>query len=831
MNFPSWLSPACAARGLIRHRRIVFVVAFLVAVLGTWRTVSAYRALRSELDELLPETAPSVTALSSARSRLEGLRTLGVVVHTGGEHNVAAANRFVDDLHQRLVDHPPQDLASIQRDVATERAFVERYGLQLLELEDLRELRRSIEARRDWEVARVTGNNLLEDEDEEPPVRLDELRSKYEQRFGVRPTWRGGRFVSDDGSTVVMILRSKGADYESDVKLLRRVQADVEALHFPQAYGAGMAVGYAGDIPTRIEEMDGLMVDLGASGLVVLILTVAIIVWYFGSWRALVVVALPLFCGTVATFAVVALPPLSIRHMNSNTAFLGSIIVGNGINSSIMLLARFREERLRGEALEHAIVTMVTTTWKPTLAAAAAASSAYGSLVFTDFRGFAQFGWMGGIGMLLCWLAAITLLPPLVWSVGAKMPARSSWAGATLARFSSITLGRRGVVLVGVAVLTALAVYGVSRRSNDWIEYDLSKLRRRDAWTQGERYWGQRMDATMGRFLTPAVVLAHDDHDATIIAQRLRTLMQQQRAGDVIASVRSMDELMPPDREQRLIEVRGIAEAMTPRVRSALSEQQRQIAETLLSPESMVPLTIDRIPDTIVAGLLDASGGPGRNVLVFPKPGRTWDATRLEPFAADVRTAAIVENREAPVTGSLLLSSDIAAAMKRDGPRTTAVSFVMVLLLCAAAFRSFKLSIAAIASLCVGVALMLGMMAWSGQKLNFSNFVALPITFGIAADYSINVLKRLQQGGNQALEGALAATGGAVAVCSATTIIGYGSLLAAQNQALFSFGLFAVVGELTCLVTAVVVLPAGLSWLRPVLARTRVLQARASRPP
>ncbi len=50
-----------------------------------------------------------------------------------------------------------------------------------------------------------------------------------------------------------------------------------------------------------------------------------------------------------------------------------------------------------------------------------------------------------------------------------------------------------------------------------------------------------------------------------------------------------------------------------------------------------------------------------------------------------------------------------------------------------------------------------------------------------------------------------------MALCSATTIIGFGSLLVAQNQALFSFGVFAVAGELACLGTAIIALPAALS--------------------
>lgn len=51
--------------------------------------------------------------------------------------------------------------------------------------------------------------------------------------------------------------------------------------------------------------------------------------------------------------------------------------------------------------------------------------------------------------------------------------------------------------------------------------------------------------------------------------------------------------------------------------------------------------------------------------------------------------------------------------------------------------------------------------------------------------------------------------------CSLTTVIGYSSLLLAENRALFLFGLFAVMGEIACVTTAVVVLPSVLAaWER-----------------
>src|SRR5205814_1344431 len=80
------------------------------------------------------------------------------------------------------------------------------------------------------------------------------------------------------------------------------------------------------------------------------------------------------------------------------------------------------------------------------------------------------------------------------------------------------------------------------------------------------------------------------------------------------------------------------------------------------------------------------------------------------------------------------------------------------------------------------------------------NFAAFPITFGIGVDYAVNIMARFRQERARrprdalpteparAVERSVLSTGGAVALCSLTTIIGYSSLLLAKNQALFLFG-------------------------------------------
>jgi predicted RND superfamily exporter protein len=809
------------------HYRWVLALAAGLMVLTGYRTVLTYSSLKSELEELLPRSAPSVSAIAELRQRLPGLRFLGVVIEVDEPAHAPEAQRFLDQLAERIRKYPSDLVRGVRLDTSAERQFAERYALQLMEPADVRKLREAVEARRDFEVSRAMGSDLDDDDDDAarkpPELPLDELRQKYQTRFGAAGAARSSdRFVSPDGRDMALLVQtsSSSTGFEADLQLLTRVQSDVRELG---GTPNGTRLGYAGDVATRVEETQGLASDLGLSSVVVGLLVIGSVVWFYRSWAALAALFIPLALGTWAGFAVVALPPLSIRYLNTNTAFLGSIVIGNGINSGIMLLSRIQEELGLGKRVRDAVATGVAESWRATLAAALASAASYGSLIFTDFRGFNQFGWIGGFGIVLCWLAMYVVMPALCVLLGERLrprpvpkraaaPRRS--IAATLADF---TMRHRRAVLAGLTVAAAISVAGIARRGDDWIEYDLSKLRRKDSWVSGERYWGKRMDAATGRYLTPSVVMARDAKDVPKLETRLRELKQRGGAGDLIAEVRSAQQMLPDTREASIEEGKLLKRAITPKLRSKLKESERELLDRALSDASLVPLTAQDLPEAFAAGLRERDGRIGRSVLVFPKVGGgTWDSARLADFARDMRAAAA--HAGAIAAGPLLLSSDLADAMRADGPRVTLLSFVSVLGICIAAFgvvgrRAWTFSALSVGALVLGVAFMLGLLAWTGAKLNFSNFVALPITFGISADYSINMLRRFQSEGESTDE-RLSHTSGALALCSATTVIGWGALLLVENQALFSFGQFAITGEVASLVAAVLALPAVLAWLK-----------------
>jgi len=125
-------------------------------------------------------------------------------------------------------------------------------------------------------------------------------------------------------------------------------------------------------------------------------------------------------------------------------------------------------------------------------------------------------------------------------------------------------------------------------------------------------------------------------------------------------------------------------------------------------------------------------------------------------------------------------------------------------------FSAFATGLAFLPStLALGVLWGAGALQALSLKLNFVNFAVLPITFGIGVDYAVNLYQRYRQ--TCSVEEALSSSGGAVALCSVTTMIGYATLVTADNQAIQSFGLTAVIGEITCLTAALFALPAVIS--------------------
>jgi predicted RND superfamily exporter protein len=265
--------------------------------------------------------------------------------------------------------------------------------------------------------------------------------------------------------------------------------------------------------------------------------------------------------------------------------------------------------------------------------------------------------------------------------------------------------------------------------------------------------------------------------------------------------------VVPTRQDEKLTLVRDIAERLTPRVLGQLppaeAARAREIRRELAAQR---PLTDDAAPQTLIDRFRERDGAVGRIAFVRSQPQAKLElAPNLREFAGAIRNVPVGGGRY-DATGADVVLADLLADIERQGPRATALSFVCVCLLVVLFFRTLDRSALLIASFTSGVVLMAGVTALADLKMNFFNFIAYPITFGIAVDYGANVFSRLRV--RRSVVPALVEVAPAMLICSWTAIVGYASLILSFNRALRSFGWYAMLGELATLTTAIIFLPA-----------------------
>ena len=116
------------------------------------------------------------------------------------------------------------------------------------------------------------------------------------------------------------------------------------------------------------------------------------------------------------------------------------------------------------------------------------------------------------------------------------------------------------------------------------------------------------MDSLLGRYLTPLVILTDSPEESRELADRLKDALLRPPLAGLLDSVRWKGDLVPSDQEEKLTEIRGIQEALTPLVKKGLTEQQRKRIEQFFSSAKLEPITIDNIPPSMTAGMRENNG-------------------------------------------------------------------------------------------------------------------------------------------------------------------------------------------------------------------------------
>lgn len=654
--------------------------------------------------------------------------------------------------------------------------------------------------------------------------------------------------LANDGHIGFILLRLAKADSgfapgSAGVDRLRQLidQADDE---FPEVKIGLTGLPVLEDDEMRVSQRDmGMSSGLSFAGVIILFMAGLGGLRYPTLAVGVLVVA---FCWTMGWMT------LAIGHLNILTVSFGSILIGMGIDFGIHYVARYLETRSDTVDSRSALISTARSIGPGVVTGAVTTAAGFLTAFFTPFTGLAELGVIAGGGIMLCLLAVIVLLPPLVLLSDAKRP-RTPLIPLNIDRLIALPLRFPRTAVWASLAVTCIAGYAalnvrydnnllhLQARGLESVELEEMLLSETDHSVWYALSLADSPDellAKKAKFAAlPSVerveeivsILPRDVDAKQPLIARLHARLQNLPDEPPLIPTASRDELLQAvsaahaeltklaardevarDAQTQLAAAYAQLKRLGSRdMYARVAEFQQRSAGDLLAQLAMLsavakpePPQLADLPESLVTRFV---GKNQRHLLKIYGRGELWDDAALSQFVADIKSV------DPATTGQPLQAYYASRQMQQSYLEAAFYAFVAVVVLLLIDFRSVTASLLVLLPLGLGLVQMFGLMAWLDIPLNPANMIVLPLIVGIGMDYGVHIVHDYrQQTGRFVLRGSIAV---AILLAALTTIVGFGSLMVANHRGLESLGRVLTIGVSTCLCNSFVMLPALLAWM------------------
>ncbi len=824
-------------RWVVRRAWWVLGAAALFSAIGVYYAQNL--RIDQDIANLIPSHYESVKALERLKETVGGGETsVDMAIESPSfEANLAFAEALVPKALE-LQDARSGDAYFIRAELRRDTEFLQDNALYFATPEELDRLETFLQDK--IEEAKLEANPFFfdlddEEEEEEEADPAEEMREAYDAIVGTE--YR----VSPDSTTLV--IRFFPAGSSTNISYIERLYGDFEGLIAgvgPASFHPEMETTLAGRLWRQRIEVRRITDDvLGSFGIGILCVLLTVVSYFFyKAYRAqagsrfdlrvfgkellrtpvkALLIGLPLLMSLAWTFGVAY---LAFDALNLMTSTLGLVLFGLGIDYGIHFYARYTEERGAGQSVIDAAERTFTSTGQAITVGALTTAAALYILVVADFKGFSEFGFIAGTGVLFA-LVAMTVVMPALLAVLERTPllnlesaapvtASSKVMGKRFPAARGIVLGSLAAVIAGIVLMPRLAFeYRTGELEPTYEEWIAVNSRVRKAFSDRSRR-------------NPAYVVVDDPVEVPAVVAAVRAVQEtpNERVVDAdtfyttIRRVESLQERFPTteaEQQQKLARIGFIRDSLLadPFVEAEASEDLDRLRR---AAQTRAPIAIEDIPEFLKKQFTSKSGELGGFVTIFPDVGLS-DGRMSIAFSEDI---GVIETEDGTVyhAGSpSLVAADMLRLMQREAPWMVLATFVVVALLMWANFGKLRWALLALLPLFVGVLWMALFMEIFAMKLNFYNLVVLPAVLGIGNDAGAHMVHRYREEGPGSIRAVLRSTGEHVTMGALTTMIGFAGLLLSFHPGLNTIGALAVVGIGTTLLAALLFLPALLQWL------------------
>jgi len=635
--------------------------------------------------------------------------------------------------------------------------------------------------------------------------------------------------------------------YKDAVALARQAIAETRK-DFPD-----IRVGLTGEDVISSDEMVTTQADVETASKIAL---TGVALLFIIAYRGVVKPLLAVFCLLLALCWTMGFTALTIGHLNILSIVFTTILIGLGIDFGIHILERYKEERQSGHEILEALQKTVQGTGRGNFSGAITTAMAFGAMVLTDFIGIVELGWIAGWGILFCMVAMLLVLPALItleekWRkphYALAKPAATQprqWIDKLFDHYYLIIGLCTFLVLIASLSLKDLRfdynLLDLQAKGTEAVQYEMKILESagRSAWSAAmladsleevqEKELLLKALPTVARFESiSAVIPEHQEENLRFIRENLAPLLKEleveaedvvfswkglnktlkriqfklqgrEEGGDTLAPVQVAGNLLRNFREQSRKVEPDLAEKRLRDFSALLFTDYRDLIDELKANAEAQPVRLEEIPPKLRKRYISKKG---KYVIhIFPSVD-IWDQDERRKYLSDLRSV------DPNVTGTAVHMFESTRLMTEGYVKGGLYAMTAIIFYVFFMFRNVRTVFFVLLPVLAGSIWTVGVMELIGLKLNMANLVILPLILGVGVVNGIHITHRYREEEDKHASVLGKSTGQAVVLSSFTTMIGFGSLMVADHNGVFSLGLVLTIGVFNCLIASITFLPA-----------------------
>lgn len=417
------------------------------------------------------------------------------------------------------------------------------------------------------------------------------------------------------------------------------------------------------------------------------------------------------------------------------------------------------------------------------------------SLIFTDFKGFKQFGLIFFINIIVNLFATYLFLflsPSDDSSESVSGSSNQKATNRSLNFYFSLGTNQKRLSLLSFCGMLGIAAYfGIQSLAFNFSFSDLEPKSTRNAFDElsGELSKGERNH-------DPSFFLTDDIAESKLLFNHIKNGLENIYTD--IAKVESFSARYPVTdselraKEKRIKSLQNLIDVNEQYITKSDGIDFIDIAKNTVRPN------LDSLPKYIRNRFLFQDNSIAPMVIVYPAMSLSNGETSIS-FRKSSGSIQPGNGKTYYAASTTIIASSILELLIKESEFLLVVPMLTICGLLFVNYRSVKDTIIAIAPLVITFMVLLSLKNFFQFQINLYNVIVIPIIIGVGADNGIHLVDSMKKYGRGFFRPFITKKYPVLAACSITTILGFVGLLFINHPGMESVGWLAIIGILATL--------------------------------